>query len=205
VAISLLKKEVRRYKVPGIDLIAAQSKDPFNILAAKMLSARTRDSVTASSCRKLFKQVDTDRALESLSRLLIEKLIYPVKFYRNKARYLKSWSSALDELFDDIISEDVKSLTKLPGVGRKTANLVVTIAFRKPASVCDTHARRIVNIWGYVKTDTSLKTELALRKRLPEKHGIRLNSILVAFGQQTCKPARTHCDRCVIEHICPGP
>ena len=71
--------------------------------------------------------------------------------------------------------------------------------------MCDTHVRRIVNIWGYVKTDTPLKTELALRKKLPEKHGIRLNSILVAFGQQACKPARTHCDRCVIEHICPGP
>jgi exodeoxyribonuclease-3 len=202
VVIPLLEKEVARHDVPIVDLIAVQTSDPYRILVATILSARTKDETTARAAARLFKQAPD---LESLSRLdeqTIAKLIYPVGFYKNKARFLKELPLAL-ESFGGVIPESVEELTGLPGVGRKTANLVVVMAFNKPAICVDTHVHRIMNIWGYVKTRTPLETEMALRQKLPGKYWLRINSILVAYGQAVCKPVRPHCDRCVIEKHCP--
>ena len=202
-AITLLKKEVQGYQVPVVDLIAAQTKDPFKVLVATILSARTKDEVTAAACRRLFKRIDQPEDLASLSVAELEKIIYPVGFFRNKAQYLFQLPAVLQERFDGQIPDDVDSLVKLPGVGRKTANLVVAVAFGKKAICVDTHVHRIMNIWGYVTTSTPLQTEMALREKLPEQYWIRFNSILVAFGQGTCKPVSPNCDRCILLDICP--
>jgi len=201
--IRILEQDVKRYRAPIVDLIAVQTKDPFKALVATILSARTKDEVTAVACRRLFKYVNTPEDLNRLDKESIEKIIYPVGFYRNKARFLSSLPLALDNLFNGKVPDDVDSLVKLPGVGRKTANLVVSVAFQKPAVCVDTHVHRIVNIWGYVNTKTPIETEMALREKLPEKYWINFNSTLVAFGQHICKPVRPLCDRCIISSICP--
>lgn len=201
--INILEKEVRDYQVPVVDLIAAQSRDPFKVLVATILSARTKDEVTAAACRRLFRKINTPQELTALPRQEIEKIIYPVGFYRNKAKYLSELPAALEKLYNFQVPDSIEELTKLPGVGRKTANLVVAVAFRKPAVCVDTHVHRITNIWGYVHTRNPLQTEMALRDILPKKYWLTFNSILVAFGQGTCRPQRPHCDRCVIGHLCP--
>jgi len=202
-AVALLEEEVKGLQAPVVDLVAAQTRDPFRILVATILSARTRDEVTAAACRRLFKRVAAPEDLEALRVDELEKVIYPVGFYRSKAKHLARLPAALREHFQGRIPDDVESLVRLPGVGRKTANLVVAVAFNKPAVCVDTHVHRIMNIWGYVKTKTPLETETVLRQKLPRKYWIRINSLLVAFGQAVCKPVRPHCDRCVLFDICP--
>ncbi|MCK5438096.1 MAG: exodeoxyribonuclease III, partial [Desulfobulbaceae bacterium] len=197
-----LEKEVSGYAVPIVDLIAVQTKDPFKVLVATILSARTKDETTAGASARLFKRVSDADGLSRLSEDEIAKLIYPVGFYKNKARYLAKLPEAL-QAFGGRVPDDIDSLVTLPGVGRKTANLVVCIAFGKPAICVDTHVHRIMNIWGYVDTKTPLQTEKALRDKLPEKHWLRVNSILVAFGQGTCRPLGPHCDSCIIQKFCP--
>ena len=200
--INILVEEVRNYQVPVVDLIAVQTRDPFKVLVATILSARTKDETTAKASARLFKKVSDMDGLESLDETTIAKLIYPVGFYKNKAKYLKELPVAIEQ-FGGRIPDSVDELTRLPGVGRKTANLVVAVAFNKPAICVDTHVHRIMNIWGYVQTKTPLETEMVLRQKLPEKYWIKINSILVAFGQATCKPVRPHCDRCIIASQCP--
>lgn len=202
-AIARLEKEVADYQVPVVDLIAAQTKDPFKILLATILSARTKDEVTAAASRRLFSRVQTIDDLDGLSVAELEKIVYPVGFFRNKAGYLAALPEVLREKFAGNIPETVEELVLLPGVGRKTANLVVAIAFGKPAICVDTHVHRIMNIWGYVETATPLQTEMALREKLPEQYWIRINSILVAFGQGCCTPRLPHCDSCVLTDLCP--
>jgi exodeoxyribonuclease III len=201
--IPLLEHEVSGYQVPVVDLIAAQTQDPFKILVATILSARTKDEVTAAATRRLFAQAGTIEELSRLSIGELEKLIYPVGFYRNKARFLSQLPMALIDRFGGTIPKEIDSLLTLPGVGRKTANLVVAVAFHKPAICVDTHVHRIMNIWGVVRTDSPLQTEMTLRQILPERYWISINPLLVAFGQGTCTPVRPHCDRCVIEARCP--
>jgi len=198
----ILEREVTGYDVPIVDLIAVQTRDPFKVLVATILSARTKDETTAKAAGRLFKKVADLDSLAGLDEASIAKLIYPVGFYKNKAKYLKQLPAALEQ-FGGRIPDEVEALTRLPGVGRKTANLVVAVAFGKPAICVDTHVHRIMNIWGYVKTATPFETEMALRQKLPEKYWLKINSIMVAFGQATCKPVRPHCDRCIIEKYCP--
>ena len=201
--ITTLAKEVESYTVPVVDLIAVQTKDPFKVLVATILSARTKDEVTAKAAQRLFKKAPDLPSLSNLPEAEIAKLIYPVGFYKTKAKHLHKLPEVLAELFNSVIPDNIESLIKLPGVGRKTANLVVTVAFKKPAICVDTHVHRIMNIWGYVETKTPLETEMTLRDKLPGKHWLKVNSILVAFGQGTCKPVRPHCDRCVLGSDCP--
>ncbi|HHB77497.1 MAG TPA: exodeoxyribonuclease III [Desulfobulbus sp.] len=201
--IPLLQKEVAHYQVPVVDLIAAQTKDPFKVLVATILSARTKDEVTAAASRRLFKRAATPGELARLSIADLEKIIYPVGFFRNKAKYLAALPGVLAEKFSGRVPDTIDELIQLPGVGRKTANLVVAVAFGKPAICVDTHVHRIMNIWGYVNTKTPLQTEMALREKLPEKYWISINSILVAFGQGTCRPRRPKCGSCIIADFCP--
>lgn len=200
--ITTLKEEVKSYQVPIVDLVAAQTKDPFKVLVATILSARTKDETTAQASRRLFAKAPDPESLAALSEAEISKLIYPVGFYKAKTGYLRRLPEALQE-FRGQVPADIDSLLKLPGVGRKTANLVMVIAFGKPAICVDTHVHRIMNIWGYVKTKNPLETEMALREKLPRKYWLEVNSILVAFGQGTCTPVAPHCDCCVIEKDCP--
>lgn len=200
--IEVLEEEVKTYKVPVIDLMAAQSEDPFKILIGTILSARTRDDVTAKAVNRLFKKINNPASLELLSIEHIEKLIYPVGFYKNKAKYLKELPKSLEK-YKNKVPADMEKLISLPGVGRKTANLVLSSAFKIPAICVDTHVHRIMNIWGYVNTNTPLKTEMELRDKLPKDLWMKVNSILVAFGQGTCKPVSPHCHRCIIRNSCP--
>lgn len=200
--ISMLEKKVVDYKTPIVDLIAVQTRDPFKVLVTTILSARTRDEVTARAAARLFARAPDITGLARLPAKKIARLIYPVGFYNTKAGHLKKLPAAL-EPFGAKVPASLDSLLLLPGVGRKTANLVLAVAFRIPAICVDTHVHRLMNIWGYVKTKNPLATEMALRKKLPEKYWLRINSLLVAFGQATCKPIAPHCDRCVIEALCP--
>lgn len=202
-AVALLRKEVATYQVPIVDLIAAQTEDPFKVLAATILSARTKDEVTAAAARRLFAKAENAEALARLSAAEIERLIYPVGFFRSKAQYLAALPAALAQDFGGQVPDTVEELIRLPGVGRKTANLVVTVAFQKPAICVDTHVHRIMNLWGYVETKTPLETEMVLRAKLPEHYWLDINSLLVSFGQGTCKPRFPHCDRCVLAELCP--
>jgi exodeoxyribonuclease-3 len=203
VVIPILEREVSGYQVPVVDLIATQTHDPFKVLVATILSARTKDEVTAAASRRLFARAGNVGELSQLTVSDLEKIIYPVGFFRNKAKYLNALPAVLKEQFGGVVPSNIESLLTLPGVGRKTANLVVAVAFNKPAICVDTHVHRIMNIWGYVQTTTPLQTEMILRQKLPEQYWTRINSILVAFGQGTCLPQYPHCDRCVITNVCP--
>lgn len=200
--LKIIAREVKSYRTPIVDLIAVQSKDPFKVLVATILSARTKDEVTAKASERLFAAAPDRQALALLSEEEISKLIYPVGFYKAKAAYLSHLPAALTA-FGGQVPDAIDDLVTLPGVGRKTANLVRTVAFAKPAICVDTHVHRIMNIWGYVQTKTPLETEMALRKKLPDRYWLTINSILVAFGQGTCKPVAPHCDICPVEQLCP--
>ncbi len=198
-----LEHEVSSYQVPIVDLISTQTKDPFKVLVATILSARTKDEVTAEAARRLFARASTPTELAQIPRQELEQLIYPVGFFRNKAQYLNQLPGVLAQRFGGVVPNTIEALLELPGVGRKTANLVVAVAFNKPAICVDTHVHRIMNIWGYVQTRTPLETEMALRDKLPRRYWIRINGLLVAFGQGCCTPLRPQCDRCVVADLCP--
>ena len=198
----ILKKHALDYDMPVVDLIKIQSADPFKILIGTILSARTKDETTSSACKRLFSRAGNIEELEKLSLKDIEELIYPVGFYKNKAGYLKKLPAALKDNFNSRIPEAVDQLVELPGVGRKTANLVSAIAFNKHAICVDVHVHRIMNRLGYVKTSTPLETEMALRKKLPRIYWRTINSLLVAFGQNICRPISPHCSVCHIRQYC---
>ena len=200
--LDLLDQTVKEFQVPVVDLIQAQTSEPWKVLVATILSARTKDEVTAAAVRRLFPIIKTLQGLSDLSLSEIEKIIHPSGFYKNKAKYLSKLPIAVDDLFDGELPDTVDELVKLPGVGRKTANLVVAVAFNKPAICVDTHVHRIMNIWGYVDTKNPEQTEMALRQKLPQKHWIQVNRILVAFGQSICRPIGPHCEDCPLSAVC---
>ncbi len=196
----ILKRHVSTYRMPVVDLIEQQTKDPFKILVSTILSARTQDKATRDASQRLFSRAPTPGKLEKLSTKEIELLIRPVGFYRQKAKYLKQLPEILREAGG--IPTCIEELVKLPGVGRKTANLVVSVAFRKPGICVDTHVHRIMNRLGYVKTKTPLETEMALRRKLPRRYWMGINPMLVAFGQNLCRPISPKCGICPIYQHC---
>src|SRR3989344_3507114 len=187
---NILKKETNNWKIPSIELIENQTHNPFKILLATILSARTKDEITTKAAKKLFTKVQDTKDLELIDKKELQNLIYPVGFYKTKTKYLKQIPKILKEKFNNIIPNTVEELTKLHGVGRK------------PAICVDTHVHRITNRWGYIKTKTPLETEITLRKKLPKKYWIDLNKILVPFGQHICKPIHPTCNQCPIEKHC---
>jgi endonuclease III len=198
----VLEKEFARHRMPVVDIIELQTKDPFKVLVTTILSARTKDETTTAAARRLFSSAGTIADLDKIPLSRIEKLIFPVGFYRTKARMLKQLPGELNRLYKGIIPDSVDELVKLPGVGRKTANLVVAVAFRKPAICVDVHVHRICNRLGYVKTRTPFETEMRLRQVLPKSLWLTINSYLVSFGQHTCLPVNPRCDRCPIIRWC---
>ena len=206
-----LKREFKAHAAPVIELIEAQTHDPFRVLVGTILSARTKDACTAGAVKRLF-DTETPRhraftveTLERLSQREIEKLIYPVGFYRDKARHLKALPKVLKAKFGGILPKTVEELCELPGVGRKTANLTVAVGFGLPAICVDVHVHRICNGLGLVQTKTPLETEMALRKILPVRYWKTWNSYLVSFGQTRCDPVRPKCDGCPIAKFCRSP
>jgi endonuclease III len=198
----ILEQKFTKYKAPIIDLIEMQTKDPFKILVGTILSARTKDKTTAEVTGRLFLVINKPADFNKYSIEEIEEIIYPVGFFRNKAKQLKKLPEVLKNKFNNQIPDEINELVQLPGVGRKTANLVRTIAFKKPAICVDTHVHRISNRLGYVKTKSPLETEMALREKLPKKYWINYNSYLVAFGQNHCTPRNPKCDSCLIFDEC---
>jgi len=180
----------------------ATGRDPFRILIGCLLSLRTRDETTGPAAARLFALADTPAAMLALPRRTIARTIYPVGFYRTKARVLHAVCRELVERFDSRVPADLDALLTLPGVGRKTANLVVTFAFQLPGICVDTHVHRISNRLGFVRTATPEQTEWALRARLPRRHWIALNDLLVAFGQNLCHPTSPRCSTCPVADLC---
>ncbi|MEG1480529.1 MAG: endonuclease III [Kiritimatiellia bacterium] len=200
-----LAKAFSQTQAPIMDLIAAQTHDPYRILVGTILSARTKDQTTAAALARLFPVAPTLNALAAVPIAQLETLIYPVGFYHDKAKHLHALSEAVETLFAGVIPHTVEELIELPGVGRKTANLVVSLAFGLPAICVDTHVHRINNLLGIVTTETPLETERALRQCLPERLWIAWNSIFVSFGQTRCRPRGAQCAGCPVRHWCLSP
>jgi len=202
----LLKREFKAHSAPIIELIEAQTHDPFSVLVGTILSARTKDACTAGAVKRLFAKakggVFVPEDLERLSVGEIEKLIFPVGFYHDKARHLKALPKVLKEKFGGVLPNTVEELCELPGVGRKTANLTVAVGFDLPAICVDVHVHRICNRLGLIKTKTPLETEMTLRKILPVRYWKTWNSHLVSFGQTRCAPVRPKCVDCPIRSFC---
>jgi endonuclease III len=197
-----IENAVKGFRTPVVNLIKVQSNDPFRILIATILSARTNDLITAKVTEKLFNKIKSFEELEKLSIKELEKLIYPVGFYKNKAKFLKALPKAIRIDFKGKIPKDLESLTKLPGVGRKTANLVLAQAFDIPAICVDTHVHRINNRLGIVKTKTPYETEVKLKEILPKSYWIKTNKLFVQFGQLICRPLNPRCNQCPIRNSC---
>ncbi|MBI3322838.1 MAG: endonuclease III [Candidatus Omnitrophica bacterium] len=197
--IRILRRAVRRWEEP---VVGRYKADPFTTLIGCLLSLRTQDATTHRACERLFRLARTPQAMRRLPTKTIERAIYPVGFYRTKARRLKEVCRVLLERYQGRVPDDLEELLTITGVGRKTANLVVTLAYRKPGICVDTHVHRITNRWGYVRTKTPEQTEFALRAILPRRHWIVLNDLLVAFGQHVCHPTSPRCSRCPLASMC---
>jgi endonuclease III len=199
---TVVRAEFSHHHMPVVELIHIQTNDPFKVLITTILSARTKDETTAHAARKLFSVIKSVKDLEKTPVSRIEKLIFPVGFYKNKARFLKQLPQALDKLYSGVIPQTVEELVMLPGVGRKTANLVVAVAFNKPAICVNVHVHRICNRLGYITTKTPFETEMKLREILPGKYWTTFNSYLVSFGQHTCNPINPKCSTCPLLKFC---
>jgi endonuclease-3 len=198
-ALAILKRAVRQWRVP---VVGRYRHDPFTTLISCLLSLRTKDATTDVASARLFRLARTPRAMLRLPARRIERAIYPVGFYRTKARTILGVSRTLVERHGGRVPRDIEALLALKGVGRKTANLVVTLAFRKYGICVDTHVHRISNRWGYVQTKSPHETEMRLRERLPRRYWRGYNDLLVAFGQNLCHPTSPWCSRCPLEGLC---
>jgi endonuclease-3 len=200
--IKLLKVAVRHLPDPSVTLVGKKFKSPFLVLISCLLSLRTRDETTKPACERLFARADTMQAMLGIPIGEIQKLIYPVGFYKTKARRIHDICEDLIRRFGARVPDDLELLLTLKGVGRKTANLVLTEGFGKPGICVDTHVHRISNRLGYVKTRTPEETEFALREKLPRKYWMEYNALLVTWGQNVCKPISPICSACTVKNIC---
>ena len=197
-----LKRYFEQTQSPVAHFMAVRTFDPYRVLVATILSSRTKDQTTTVAAERLFKQAPTLKTLNALTVPELESLIFPVGFYRTKARMLKQLPDAVFALYGGTIPNTVEELIKLPGVGRKTANLVVTEAFDKHGICVDIHVHRISNRLGLVTTKTPLETETVLREILPRRYWKTWNRYLVAFGQTLCLPVHPRCPDCPIYDDC---
>ncbi|MEK7288472.1 MAG: endonuclease III [Elusimicrobiota bacterium] len=197
--IQILRREIRQWKEP---IVGHYKKDPFMALISCILSLRTKDETTRGASERLFARGCAPREILKLPIRAIEKIIYPVGFYRNKASSIKKICLILLKNYQGRVPDEINELLKLPGVGRKTANLVVTLGFGKPGICVDTHVHRISNRLGYVKTKTPEETEMTLRAKLPKRYWLEFNDLLVAYGQNLCAPVSPFCNRCKIKRYC---
>jgi endonuclease-3 len=200
--VSVLRSEVRGFDVPIVTEISKKRRDPFEILVSTMLSLRTKDEVTRIAASRLLEKGRTPQSILTLTEKEIADLIFPVGFYKTKARNLLQVCKDLVEKYGGTVPEDLDELLKLKGVGRKTANLVITLGYGKYGVCVDTHVHRISNRLGLVKTRTPEETEMALREKLPKEYWIEFNDLLVTWGQNICRPMSPFCSRCKIRRYC---
>jgi endonuclease-3 len=183
--------------------VVERRRDPFRLLAACIISLRTKDQVTAEASARLFAQASTPATVAALPEQAIARLIFPAGFYNTKARQIREISARLARDHDGQVPANREALLSFPGVGRKTANLVLGLGFGAPAICVDTHVHRISNRLGLVKTRTPEETERALERVLPRRHWIEINDLLVTFGQNVCHPTSPHCSTCPLAERCP--
>jgi endonuclease-3 len=200
-----LAKAITSMEIPAVEKISEEQQGtPFHVLIATMLSAQTRDAVTLEASTRLFKKAPTVRKMVKLETAEIERLIYPVSFYRNKAVHVKQTCERLLSEYGGVVPDTMDELLTLPGVGRKTANLVRIIAHRRPDSICvDTHVHRISHRFGWVNTKSPEETERALYKVTEKRWWANINLYLVTWGQQVCKPVYPLCGTCAVQDLCP--
>ncbi len=189
--------------LPSVSRLARRKRDPFRILVATVLSLRTKDEVTMAASKRIFAVAATVGCLASTPVRAIEKAIYPVGFYKTKARTIKNIARRLLAEYDGVVPDSIDELLTFKGVGRKTANLVVTLGYGKQGICVDTHVHRVSNRLGLVTTTTAEQTEFALMDVLPGKYWIGYNELLVSFGQRVCKPISPLCSTCPLEKRCP--
>ncbi len=199
---SVLRATVRQWQTPVVDVMAQQAETPYKILITTMLSLRTQDTTTGPASQRLFRLAATPTDMLALSAETIERAIYPVGFYKIKAQNILKVSRILLETYDGRVPDTIETLVTLPGVGRKVANLVLTMGYGLPGICVDTHVHRITNRWGYVRSKTPDQTEFALRARLPAAYWIEINGLLVAFGQNLCHPTSPRCSQCPLTAWC---
>lgn len=199
-----LAREVAGLELPAVEKISeSQKKDPFQILISALLSARTQDATTLAASTRLFAKAPTAQALAALRVSQIEKLIYPVSFYRNKAVFVRDTARMLLETFGGRVPKTLEELVTLPGVGRKTANLLLILAYKSEDSICvDIHVHRIANRLGWVKTRTPEETEQALYTVLDRQWWPVVNLYLVTWGQNVCRPVYPRCQGCALLKMC---
>lgn len=188
--------------MPAVSRIAGKELSPFKVLVSTVLSLRTKDQVTAEASSRLFKQAASPEAMLGLGSSRIARLIYPVGFYKTKAKYITGICETLLAQYGGRVPDNLDELLTLKGVGRKTANLVLILGYNKPAMCVDTHVHRISNRLGYIRTKTPLESEMALRKKLPQRYWLQYNDLLVMFGQMLCKPISPLCSACPVRTWC---
>ncbi len=197
-----LRAAVKEWVRPAVTEMAVRKRDPYHVLIATIISLRTKDEITRAAVKRLFPLADTPRGMARLREDEIAEAIYPALYRHNKARTIQEISRAILETHSGRVPDSMDELLALKGVGRKTANLVLTIGYGKEGICVDTHVHRITNRWGYVSTKTPEETEFALRGKLPRKYWIEINDLLVAFGQNICKPISPLCSKCPLYDHC---
>ena len=200
-----LAREIDGLELPAVEKISnSQEENPFQVLIATLLSARTQDATTLAASTRLFRAARTPKTMARLSVRQIERLIYPVSFYRHKAKHVKATCRMLVSRFGGRVPATMEELLMLPGVGRKTANLVLILAFKSLKNICvDTHVHRISNRLGWVRTNTPDETEQALYRATADRWWPYINLYLVTWGQNVCRPVYPRCGACAIEPYCP--
>ena len=201
--VDVLRIIADKAETPSVSIFANRKSTPFQILISTIISLRTRDPVTIKSSERLFLKAPDPMSILQMDTKEIAQLIYPAGFYKRKADNIKQISKMLLEKHDGLVPQNIEDLLTFPGVGRKTANLTLGLAYGIPALCVDTHVHRIPNRMGWVKTKTPEKTEFALVKILPKEYWIEINELLVAFGQTVCTPVSPKCSECSFKEDCP--
>jgi endonuclease-3 len=200
--VPVVRAAVRGSEAPSVTKIARRTRSAFKVLVSTVISARTKDEVTGEASRRLYARADTARAVASLPEREIARLIYPAGFYRTKAKAIRELSRRIIGEFAGRVPDTMEGLLSLPGVGRKTANLVLTLAFGAPGICVDTHVHRVVNRLGVIATRNPTETESALRAALASRHWLEINDLLVTFGKTMCAPVSPRCSTCPIRRSC---
>ena len=200
--IKILRESTEKWNEPIVTELTKQTRDPFKILISTIISLRTKDDVTREASKRLYGLAETPEEMLAISPEKIQEAIYPAGFYRNKVKTILHVCTILVDKYNGKVPDDLDELLTIKGVGRKTANLVLTMGYGKDGICVDTHVHRISNRLGYVSTKTPNETEFALREKLPRKYWIEYNDLLVTFGQNMCKPVSPLCSRCPIHNYC---
>ncbi len=198
----ILKKQANGFNIPWVEHDSKRHRDPFRVLISCIISLRTQDKVTAVASERLFQRAKTPKEMSLLGPDEIASLIYPAGFYKTKGKRINEICSEIVNRYNCRVPDKLQDLLSLKGVGRKTANLVITNGFGRPAICVDTHVHRIPNRWGLIDTSNPTQSELALMRVIPRRYWIEINRYLVAFGQNICKPISPWCSRCSIVKYC---